>query len=136
MAITLLNVRAELTVHLQTALDGLGWDQTPIAYAYPAESIAIPAVIVLPDSPYWAPARFTSGKPASSGVRVNLELQLIVPRTEVEEGVGDLEEMAVAVGVAIATSPVFRFVDMSQPEPIEVEGAPALLCRFAVVGIV
>lgn len=135
---TLLTVRADLAATLQAALDLLGWDEIPTAYAYPAESIALPAVVIVPDEPFWQPSKLASGsQPAVARVvRVNLELQLIVPRTELELAIGHLEELAIACGVALTTSPVFRWVDLGQPETIEVEGSAAVLARMAVTGLV
>lgn len=134
---TILTVRTDLAANLQTALDALGWDQTPVAYDYPAESIALPAVVIVPDEPYWTPNTFKGAGSVTAAIRVNFELQLIVPRTEVEEGIGNLEALGIACGVGVTSgAPVFRWVDLSQPEPVEVGGISAILARMAVTAIV
>lgn len=124
---TLLTVRAELGDAVRAAVT-----DDVIVHDYPIESTTIPAVVIVPSDPWWVPRVFTTG----NRMEVSLELQLIVPRTEVEEGIGALEDLGAVVGLAIKGVPVFRWQSMSSPEPIEVEKIPAIMSRVNVKAIV
>ncbi len=127
---TLLTVRQDLADQI-AAIVG----DPVVVYAYPAEVIALPAVVIIPDEPWWSPGSF--GQSATEGVRVNFEIQLIVTRTELELGFGDLEELAIGVGTAITTGPKhFRWVDLSQPQGVEVNDIPCLMAGMAVTAMV
>lgn len=119
---TLATVRADLA-----ALIRAGVSQTVIVYAYPAESIVLPAVVIVPADPWWTPGRLTDR--TSTRVRVQFDVQLIVPRTEVEVGIGDLEALAIVVGLII-TPTGWRWQDLSSPEPIEVGDIPAIKASY------
>ena len=95
-------------------------------YSYPAESIALPAAVIVPADPWWQPATFGQQPSINSAVQVSLDVQLIVPRTEVEEAMIALEQFGIGIGVAIATAPVLRWVAMSSPDPITVGEIDAL----------
>lgn len=122
---SVLTVRAELAATITTALDTAG--VKAFVYPYPAETIALPAVVFVPDEPWWVPARFGSGDDQGTGVRVNFELQLVTPRTEVEEAVmAATEELALVVGAALASSPVGRWDDLGQPAETKVNGVDCI----------
>jgi hypothetical protein len=121
--VSLLTVRAELAALIRAAVTA-----DVVVHDYPVESTTIPAVVIVPADPYWVPKVFGD----TPGMEVSIDLQLIVPRTEVSEGVDDLEGLGVVVGLAIKAAPVFRWQSMSGPEPIEVEQIPAIMSRVNV----
>jgi len=127
---TLLTVRQDLADQI-AAIVG----DPVVVYPYPAEAIALPAVVILPDEPYWTPAKFGQG--ATAGVRVNFEVQLIVTRSELELGFTDLEQLAIGVGTAITAGPTtFRWADLAQPQGVEVNDIPCLMAGMAVTAMV
>jgi hypothetical protein len=93
-------------------------------YSYPVESGAIPAVILVPASPWWEPYRFKNS--ALPGALVNLDVQLVHPRTEVESAFELLETLAIAVAAVINADPKWRFRYLDKPEPIQEEGIDAM----------
>ena len=121
---TLLDVRETLA---ETLRGFVASDVT--VYPYPAETIALPAVVIVPDDPWWTPAAL--GPSPTSRVRVNFELQLLTVRGEVEMGFGELETLMVAVGAALTADGAFRWVDSSQPTTIEANEIPALMAAVS-----
>lgn len=124
---TALTIRQEIADSIDAVL---GDDWT--VYPAPVDLIALPAAVLVPGNPYWTPARFADGN-VTEGLAVHLDVQLIVGRAEVDEGLADLETAGVAVGLAIASNPVCRWVDMSGVEPIEVNSLPAIFARVGVI---
>ena len=70
-------------------------------YPYPADLVKAPAVVIRPGDPYLEPSTYDRR-------RVNLEVDVIVPRTRVEDQLTALEELIDTVLSAIAADPRSR----------------------------
>jgi hypothetical protein len=126
---TPLTVRADLAAAIRAEIDASSIEFKPVVYDFPVELPALPAVVLVPSDPYWQPRRF--GAPVS-GLKAGIEIQLIVPRTEVEAGIDLLEALAAVVISSLSEVPVCRWVELGQPEPIEVNKIAATLARVVV----
>ena len=111
----------------------LGLGTEILVYDHPAETVALPCVVIIPDSPYWEPSRV--GQSQSTGLRVNFELQLLMPRGELDTVMDEIERFASKVIDALSATPVFRFVDFDQPENVTVEGQDAVMAPMAVTAL-
>lgn len=130
MATTLLDARKDLAAALRAVLP-----DSVLVYAYPAETVALPCMVIVPDEPYWVPASFGKG-PTDGRMRINFEVQIITVRGDGEAILDNLEELMVAAGVGLTTDPTFRWVDSSQPTQIEVNEIPCVMAAIACYALV
>jgi len=115
---------------VKTTLEA-GLADTVLVYDHPAEQIGLPAVVFVPAGEWWQP-KLIGASLTDGNMRVDFELHIILPRsTELETVFAELEALAVAVAIASTDLPILRFLSLSRPEPIEVNGAPALMARMA-----
>lgn len=132
---TALTARADLASSIATAIAAADWPSgstPPVVYDHPAESITLPAVVIVPDEPYWTPHRFTASAPA---VKVNFQIQILVKRTELSVTLELLEQIASVVALALLTAPVFRWSDLGQPQTVDVGDIPVLMAPIACHGL-
>lgn len=131
---TPLTIREDIAAEIRTALAAA--EIKCVVYPYPAETLALPAVVFVPDEPWWTPARFTDGKTVS-GIRCNFELQIVTPRTEVEESVmAATEAIAATVAIALHASPVARWDDLGQPSESTVNDIACMVTPLSCHAIV
>jgi hypothetical protein len=91
-------------------------------YDYPADLIKAPAVVIVPSEPYIQPS--TYGRH-----RFNLDIQIVVPRTKMQNQLTALENLIADVQSAIATATVsrrFQWVEVGKPVGIEIGGVEYL----------
>lgn len=120
---SLLTLRDDLRAPLEAALPA-----GTVYYPQPSETVVLPAVVFMPRDPWWRPR--TLGTP-NDGVRVEFDLQLIVPRTvEVGSALDQLELLALAAGEAMAELGVL-WLQLGTVEPVEMNAAAAWLCRMS-----
>lgn len=125
---TLATVRDDL----KTALEASLADSVTV-YSYPAEAVAMPAVVIVPASPWWRPYRLRGADMA--GVQVNFELQLLVTRGEVEESFKALEGLAIAVGAVLVTGKVYKWIELNAPEPVQINKVDALIATMTIATV-
>ena len=122
----LITARADLKAHLDAELTNV------TVYDHPADSIALPAIVFVPGSPYWVID--TMGKPNTGNLMVNLDLQFLFQRATVDQTIGKLEAVGVAVALAITTADQpWRFVEMGSMEQVTVEGQEVILTTMAIM---
>lgn len=137
---TALTIRDELASTLTTTFTDAAVANPELAavvvYPYPAETLTIPAVVFVPDEPYWTPARFKDSSSSSTRLRVNFELQLLVPRTELESTQKLLELMATTAIYGLFSSPVARWDNLGQPSQVELGEQPAVMAPISCYAII
>lgn len=124
MPSTLTTVRQDLAAHLADDIDGVN------VYDNPADVIAIPAIVIIPGSPWWGIVGHGADLPR---MRVNLDLQFIVNRAVPAEALKDIELLGTAVGASIvgSTQP-FAFVSLAEPEQVKIGEVDAVVATFSV----
>ena len=140
MTTTALTIRDELATSITTAFADASVANPQlgpvVVYPYPAEVISLPAVVFVPDEPYWVPARFKDATSPSTRLRVNFELQLLVPRTELEEAQKLLELMATTTIFGLFSAPVARWDNLGQPSEVDVGDIPVLMAPVSCHAII
>lgn len=115
--------RAELAAMVQEFMP-----DDVVVYDHPAETIVLPAVVLVPSSPWWEP-RVIGGTP-STGVRVHFDFQIIVPRGgEMGSAFAELEALMLLVGDAAATAGLL-WGGTDQPTPGKVNDIDALMASM------
>ena len=124
MGSTLTTVRQDLAEHLKDDISGVN------IYDNPADVIALPAIVIIPGSPWWAIVGHSGELPR---MRVNLDLQLIVHRAVPAEALKEIEVLGTGIGASIigAAQP-FAFVSMAEPEQVKIGEVDAVVATFSV----
>lgn len=106
-----MNARVELAEGIEA---GLPTGTRVSVYPYPADLVKAPAVVIRPGDPYFEPSTYDRR-------RVNLDVDLLVPRTRVEDQLAALEELIDTVLDAMAADPRsrrFQWLEVSAPGEI------------------
>lgn len=125
MPSTLTTVRQDLAAHLESDISGVN------IYDNPADVIAVPAIVIIPGAPWWQIVGYSGSVPK---MRVNLDLQFIVPRAVPAESLKELEVLGSAVGASIVGAPEasFAFVSFAEPEQVKVGEIESIVATFSV----
>ena len=124
MGSTLTTVRQDLAAHLGSDISGVN------IYDNPADVIALPAIVIIPGSPWWAIVGHGVEIPR---MRINLDLQFLVHRAVPAEALKEIEVLGTGVGASIvgAEQP-FAFVSLAEPEQVKIGEVDAVVATFSV----
>jgi len=120
---TLLTVRQDLADHLTADLTGI------TVYAYPADVVVLPALVIIPADPWWEVVGFKANEPR---LRVNLDIQILVKRAEPKSFMAEIETLGLAIALSIVTADQpFKFVSLAEPEQVNIGEVEAVVSTFS-----